>query len=271
MATPSDIVPFEAALADLQRRGVVPTSLTSAELRKLGAEFHRNNFTSAQTLLEDLLTQYKSDVEKIINPQTQQRSDRITADNPQGNVSVGLNPTEARVRAKELLKKFSYAPSPEDAGTIKDLSSDPRINLVVKTNRDVSQGAGWFIQSQAQAVLDAFPAQELVRIEARKEPRNWNANWRLAASISGDTDALRVLETTGRMIARKDSPIWLALGELDGGLGNPFPPFAFGSGMGVRDIGYSMAVQLQLVKPGEKIEPQELNIENLFGGKAVAA
>ncbi len=80
-----------------------------------------------------------------------------------------------------------------------------------------------------------------------------------------------MLETTGRMIARRDSPIWLALGELDGGLGNPYPPFAFGSGMGVRDIAYSMAVQLQLVKPGEQIEPQALDIQNLFGGKEAAA
>ena len=105
------IMPFEEAIRTLQARGVLPTNLSSAELRQLGAAFHRNNFTSARTLLEDLLAQYKADVEKIINPQTQQRADRVTADNPDGNVSVGLNMTEARVRRSRIGLSISRQPS----------------------------------------------------------------------------------------------------------------------------------------------------------------
>jgi hypothetical protein len=76
-------------------------------------------------------------------------------------------------------------------------------------------------------------------------------------------DAARVLAETGRMIALKDSEIWQALGDGEDGstdtLGNPFPPFAFLSGMGVRDIGYTEAVALGVIEPGEKVEPQKLD------------
>jgi hypothetical protein len=255
--------PFTEAIKSVADKNVLPTSMSSAELQQLGGEFHRANFTSARTLLADLLDQYKADVQDIINPTVEQRADRVTEANPQGNVNVGLSQAEARLKAKQLLDELSYSPNPDEAGTIKDLSSDARINLVLETNRDIAQGFGWFLQGQDQAVLDAFPAQELLRIEDRKEPRDWPTRWSLCAAVVGDVDAARVLAETGRMIALKDSDIWQALGDGEDGstdtLGNPFPPFAFLSGMGVRDIGYTEAVALGVIDPGQKVEPQKLD------------
>ena len=54
----------------------------------------------------------------------------------------------------------------------------------------------------------------------------------------------------GDFVALKSSPIWQALGDGVGGfkdtLGNPYPPFAFGSGMGWTDVSADDAASLGL-------------------------
>lgn len=271
--TLSDLQPFTAALTSHQSKTVLPTLLNSAEIKQqLDAATRRQSFFSAQTMFGNYLDQVKADVESIINPQTTQRADRVTPENPQGNVTEGMDSATARLRAKELLQRIGYSPAIGEQGTIKDLSSDARINLVIQTNRDVAQGAGWFIQGNDPAALDAFPAQELIRVIDPRDPknkRNWRARWEIAAAKAGDTDALRVLAGTGRMVARKDSPIWNEIGSsqnFDDGLDNPFPPFAFNSGMDVQDISYTEAVALGLLKRGDTVRhslPDDLS--KLFG------
>lgn len=258
--TISDLQPFSQALQAQQQKAVLPTALDSATIRQqLDAATRRQSFFSSQTMFGTYLDQLKADVESILNPTTQSRADRVTAANPLGNVSTGQDLPTARLRAKELLQRLGYSPQEGEAGTIKDLSSDARINLVIQTNKSLAQGAGQFIQSQDEQVLVAFPAWELIRVEARKQERDWAQRWRLCAQIVGDVAAARVQAETGRMVARKDSAIWQALGDgLDGSddtLGNPFPPFAFNSGMDVRDIAWSEAVKLGLMLPGDSIIP----------------
>ena len=252
MPTLQQLRPGQATLAALARRNVLPSALSSAQQREqFGAAFHRLNFTSARTLAVDLITAYKDKVGKIINPVTVTRED--------GSLKTeGLDPATARLEIKQLQQELGIA---KGDGSLKDITSNKRIDLVIKTNRDVIQGAGYFIQGNDPAVLDAYPARELIRIEEREQKRNWPARFSAAARIVGDTDALRILEEKGRMIARNDSPLWQALGEGAGGyesdaLGNPFEPFAFGSGEGTRDVPYSECLDLELIKPGEKIEPQ---------------
>jgi len=262
------LMPFESALNQLRRQGVLPTHLGSADLAALGRSFHRDNFTSARTLLTDLLDQYKADVQSLLDPVITQRPDRVTPENPQGNVTTGLDPATARLRAKELLKELGYSPDPQERGTLKDLSSDARINLVIKTQTETKQGAGAYLQGADPAVLEAFPCWELYRLESKKTTRDWPSRFRLAAQIAGDTDAARVLDATGRMIARKDSPLWDELGSqdnFDDGLQNPYPPFAFNSGMWTRNVAYDEAEQLGFVNLNTQIPPAALDLENLFG------
>ena len=56
------------------------------------------------------------------------------------------------------------------------------------------------------------------------------------------------------LVALKSSPIWAALGEGAGGfkdaIGNPFPPFAFGSGMTWQRVSRDEAAELGLVEEG---------------------
>lgn len=49
------------------------------------------------------------------------------------------------------------------------------------------------------------------------------------------------------MIALKTDPVWAKLSRF----GTPWPPFDFGSGMGVQDVDYDEAVALGLLQEGE--------------------
>jgi hypothetical protein len=61
------------------------------------------------------------------------------------------------------------------------------------------------------------------------------------------------LQAGGRMIALKSDPIWSEISRF----GHPWPPFDFGSGMGVRGVSREEAVRLGLLAPDEKVQPQE--------------
>lgn len=260
--------PFAQAVAALDARSVMPTDLTSAEIRTLDANVRRTSFFSAQTLLEDLLGAYKEKIGVMLNPETEQRADRVTEENPEGDVTTGLTRPYARLAIKQLLGEMGYSPEPGDEGTIKDLSSDARINLVLDTNVESAQGAGRFIQMNNPDIVDEFPAQELYRLESRVKVRDWEERWNAAADESGDDDAARVLKESGRMVALKASPIWDSLGDGAGGyddtLGNPYPPFAFNSGMWVQSVSRADAEELGLIEPGQKVEANPLDLSKLF-------
>lgn len=262
--------PFVEAIRHLLAKGTMPTSLDSAGLRQLDAAQRRQNVFSAKTAIEGYLNEIKNTVQSIVNPLQVQRTSDL------GNltsVTEGFNPATAREALRNQLRQLGYAPGEDIAGSIKDLSSDARINLVVKTNVELAQGAGHFIQQNDPAVVDLFPALELIRFEDRKDPRDWAERWRISASVAGDPQALAALELHGRMVALKESGIWQALGDYgDDSLGNPYPPFAFNSGMWTQDLGYADAVELGLLDRGEKAAPAKFDLASLFNfGSEVAA
>jgi hypothetical protein len=133
--------------------------------------------------------------------------------------------------------------------------SDARLNLILDTNVQLAEGYGSFTQGQDQGILDTWPAQELVRVNVPRKPRDWPDRWEEAGGELVD----------GRMVAAKDDDIWDELGSPDlfeDGLGNPFPPFAFNSGMDVRDVSRSDAVRLGVIEPGQRIEPEDRGIND---------
>jgi hypothetical protein len=138
-----------------------------------------------------------------------------------------------------------------------DLTSDKRLDLILKTNVDSARGFAQFLK--AQAYLDKVPAMEVVRYQDRPEPRDWEARWMQAAQGSGDGRAGACLQQYGRMVAAKNSPIWQFLGSSwDDSLGNPYPPFAFNSGMDWLEVERDDAVALGVVDADQEIAAQEL-------------
>lgn len=272
----SDPVPFIEALTHLQKKGLLPTSLTSAQLRQIDAAVRRQSIFSAQTTMRAYLGKISATVESIINPQ------QVLREGATQTVTEGYNPATARAALRSVLQFYGYQPADGEEGSIKDLASDGRLNLVVRTNTQLAQGAGAFIrQNLDQGVVEEYPALELVRYEEREHPRQWSGDeegddkalgsefasrWMQAAQTANDPDAARVLSDSGRMVALKSSGIWQALGDFEDGLGNPYPPFAFNSGMWTEEVSRADAVDLGLIDKDESAQPADFDLASLFGG-----
>jgi hypothetical protein len=153
---------------------------------------------------------------------------------------------DARQELRRSLADLGYDPAQVDArpGSLKDLGSARRLNLILDHNVREARGYGRRKEGNHPARLRAFPAQEFVRVYARQEPRtDWPQRWRDAGGTLYE----------GRMIAPKDSPVWRNLSRF----GTPWPPFDFGSGMGLRNISRSEALRLGVIQPGQSITPDE--------------
>lgn len=130
---------------------------------------------------------------------------------------------EARKRLRSMLAEIDYGPQPGQEHTIKDLRTFRRMQVSLETN--VAMARGYAAHARQQKAKGVFPAQRLVRLEPRKDERDWSARWREAGGGSEPG-------TSGDMAALIDHPIWTALSRF----GNPYPPFDFNSGMGVLPV-----------------------------------
>lgn len=261
-------VPFREAVRIISGKRLMPTDMTSADLQGIDVSVRRQSFFSAQTVLTGYLDKAKTGIISIVNPA------QVAREGIDKTVTEGFNPATLRAFLKSYLRSISYAPAEGEAGTIKDLSSDPRINLVVDTNVKTAHGAGSFIKQNETGVVEAWPALELVRFEQRDEPRNWPQRWKIAAEVAGDSKAMGVYGRTVRMVALKSSGIWQALGDGAGGyqdtLGNPYPPFAFKSGMWTEEIDRDEAIELGLMIDDDEAKPASFDFASLFATPAEA-
>ena len=196
--------------ADIQRiKDLLPTSLGSDELRSsIAADILRRSVFSAR--MES--ARYLARIREVC-----------------AQVSEGsINQASARARLLETLSQMGH--SPLDGGGLTNPASIRRLNLIVDTQRQMAASVSR-IQTQTPAVLERWPAWELTRLVGKAVPReDWPARWRNAGESIGWEGALK-----DRFIALKTSPIWQAIGDGAGGfrdtLGNPYPPFAYSSGM----------------------------------------
>ena len=171
--------------------------------------------------------------------------------------------SEIRRDLRELLAEEGYQPKTgEDIGTVKDLTTKRRLDLIIRTNVDQARGFVMHLQSNAPGAYAAAPAQELIRVQDRKEKRDWAKRW---TDVGGKL-------INGRMIALKDDPIWSKISRF----GNPFPPFDFGSGMGLRSIRKSEAIKLGLITADEvkskvaELREQKAQKQSPFNGNLEA-
>lgn len=220
---------IQQALELAKARGIFPTSLSAVEASELVASLERQAFWSARTTQAGYLRALKALVERYI---VGEGTDNDLA--------------QLRVEARKLLSMYGYTPEkgfPGDAkrgipvatpGTLTDLSSERRLNLIFDTQAKLARGLGLKLRGLDR--LDMAPAWELVRLEARDTPREWQKRWDEAAD---NIDLAGVYAALGRMIAHKGSPIWAALGSralFADALNVDHPPFAFQSGMGWREV-----------------------------------
>ena len=149
---------------------------------------------------------------------------------------------------KNYLRGRGYA----TGGTaLTDITSRRRLGLIYQMNVEEAREYAKYVRGQDADALDMYPAQEFLRVESRRVPRtDWQMRWRAAGGkIYG-----------GRMIALKSDPVWTNLSRF----GRPYPPFDFGSGMGVEDIDREEAIELGLLpadEPSDEIPDFDIVLE----------
>jgi transcription elongation factor Elf1 len=180
------------------------------------------------------------------------------------------NPGETRLAIQKVLRETCYQAEPGDEGTPADFRQFERQNLVIESNVAAAGGYRQAVQANDPDLVDEFPALELVRGGYREHHRGdpchqsgtpgaigWTERWQEAAEKSGDADACRAFEKSGRMVALKSSGIWQLLGTLWGdSIGNPYPPFAWDSSMWTEEVDRDDAGSLGLIGLHDAAKPR---------------
>jgi len=221
--------------AEIERlKDLLPTTLGGEDVRRaFAAGILRRSVLSARMAAVEHLAEIREAVALVL----------------EGKISQG----EARSRLLASLGRLGHDTAGD--GSLADHGSKRRLDLIIDTQRQMAASAAR-IMSETPETLDEYPAWELARADSPRAPReDWPARWAAAGAAVGWAgaksgvwrgDGFRV-----SFVALKSSPIWQALGDGAGGfrdtLGNPFPPFAFGSYMDWFDVDRSAAASLGLL------------------------
>ena len=210
---------------EIQRvKDLMPTTLGSEEIRgTIAADILRRSVFSARMASATYLAQIRDVCARVLSGEINQAT-----------------------AVKELMDTLTaMGHSPLDPGGLTNPASLRRLNLIVDTQTQMAASVAR-IDNQTEATVALWPAWELVRFEDRAKPRqDWARRWREAGNYCGWEGALQ-----NRFIALKSSPIWAALGAGAGGfrdtLGNPYPPFAYSSGLDWMEVSAEECARLGL-------------------------
>lgn len=211
---------------EIQRvKDLLPTTLGSEEIRgTIAADILRRSVFSARMASATYLAQIRDVCARVLAGEINQAT-----------------------AVKELMDALAaMGHSPQDPGGLTNPASLRRLNLIVDTQTQMAASVAR-IDNQTEATIALWPAWELVRFETRQKPRqDWARRWREAGNSCGWQGALQ-----HRFIALKSSPIWKALGQGAGGfrdtLGNPYPPFAYSSGLDWMEVSADECKRLGLL------------------------
>ena len=247
--------PLQLALDSLMQRGAALPPGSAAAVRASLAKFSDR---IAENTLAEVMDGMFGGLREILKPK-----DGTLAPGETGDTTASV-----RGRITQLLARLD---DPQElAGA---LNWDFKLDVATR----VASGAGRFLTDQTD--VDEYPAGDRAREFERDVPRgfrvgaggalvpvpndDWPARFAAACEEAGDTEAARVLQETGRMIALKSSGVWAALGNGAGGyddtLGNPFAPFAFNSGYRTAGVPRVECLELGLLGFDEK--PQGSNYD----------
>ena len=199
------------------QKALVGSKLDSSQWNQIQAGFRNRAFFSSRVAQVNILAAMRDKVREY----------------SEGETDI----SKIRMKIREDLQTLKYDPQ-GDRGTIHDLFSQARLDVIIKTNVAQARGYMQFAEGMSPGAFAAFPAQEFTRIRHSNTPRkDWPQRW---AKAGGKVYG-------GKMIALKDDPVWERLSVF----GNPFPPFDWGSGMGVLDVDRKTAIQLGLISDEE--------------------
>ncbi|PTY02575.1 hypothetical protein DB346_08485 [Verrucomicrobia bacterium LW23] len=256
-------IQFAQAVQSVRVRRLLPTSATSAQIEAWPAALKQNALFSAGVLDRHFLILLQEKLDRIISQEG--KGGAFPA--PRGQLEGRAT---ARTELKAYLQSIGYTPKKGTEGTVQDLSSDRRLNLILDTQIRMNAALGAYQRAQDPVMLDMYPVRELVRVSPRRVPRGavpgadpftpgaaiawggdfWPRRWHAAGG--------RFYGPAKHMMAEVNSGIWAAISDL----GHPYEPYALGSGMGQRKVPRTEAEELGVIRPGAVVAPVQVQLTN---------
>ena len=230
--------PLSEAVAAIERRTPFGSAMTSREWERVPADLRDRAMFSATVENERLLLAMKDRLAQrvaMVKPETGSHMDR------------GLFIEEMR----RELSSTGYQRGDARRGSLRDLKSTARLGLIWDMN--LSQAAGyarWKMDMMPEGLANE-PAYELVRIKAKVEIRPWPLVWEDHGGKFHGAPGKDYPNAKGRMIALKTDPIWRFISRFK----TPWPPFDWGSGMGLMGIDRDEAEALGLLTADTELVP----------------
>lgn len=224
------------AVSKFESRRAKASSMSSAEWSRVEPALREKCFFSARVNDAEVVGKMRELIDKALDS------------SKRGGNEAFVSQEKFISEMKNYLRGRGYA----TGGTaLTDITSRRRLGLIYQMNVEEAREYAKYVRGQDADALDMYPAQEFLRVESRRVPRtDWQTRWRAAGGkIYG-----------GRMIALKSDPVWTNLSRF----GRPYPPFDFGSGMGVEDIDRDEAIELKLLpddEPADEIPDLDPAIE----------
>lgn len=233
---------------EILSKATLPTSLSSREIREEIAEaIRRRSVFSARVTSADYLTRLREMLGQIAGGE--------------------LSPEAAKSRLRAALRDLGYTPEggfpdadeqvpPAEEHSLQDLMSDARLNLQLQTAQRQAAALRQKAENNTYYMRYEYPGWNYVRKYGRGTERDWAERW-IKAGEAVNWEGASDYPT----VALKDSPIWQALGDGEGGyndtLGTDFPPFAFNSGMVWREVDRKTCIELELIDEDYDPETEE--------------
>lgn len=216
---------LQTAVKKLATVGILRSKLSSADISEIRSKIRQQAVFSAKVSRAKILEEIR----------------KLSTDVLTGKRS----PFAAGEVLRKTIEGTGYKPPEGKAGTIEDLTSKARIDLILRTQTDMARGYGLLVDGQRD--IERFPFWELYRKHIRQEPRDWPARWREAGKkVRG-----------GKMVAPVNDRVWRDISAFD----NPYPPFDYNSGMSVRrmrkDRGEALGLKAPRDAKRKKLPPME--------------
>ena len=245
-------VPLRMAADRLKNKTIVASTLRSAQWKEVPQQIRERSFFSSRVAWSQLLEREKADLVAHL-----ERS-KLQYRNGESFVSRSSFIRDQR----DFLKENGYKLHQGSAGDVRDITSAKRLGMIFDVQTGHAKGfTRRKMDNDNPLFLNAWPAKELVRIDNRDKPRDWDMIWDKARASIPDPETATE-SSSGRLAALKTSSIWTAISDF----GLPYPPYKFGSGMGDRMITRSEAIELEILGKGDVIRMSEVEAEDLNDG-----
>lgn len=242
--------PLNAVMQFLAAKTAMPTPLSTGQLTALTREVRQMSLYSARTMSAAYLEQVRQQLLDLA-------AGKINISTATQNLQLWLD-RAGYTPEKHFGTAADESIPPADKGTLRDLSSDSRLQVMLETNLRIADNTALAVTGMQPDALHDYPCWELLRVYTRLHPRgesgrdndpSWQERFvRAGGKLYG-----------GRMIARKTGPVWNNLGDsgvFSDGTDSSVPPFAFRSGYGWEEVPRQECILLGVIDAGDEQGPK---------------